>query len=382
MKRKVAYVTGTRADYGLFAEALKRIREHSGLELGVIVTGMHLDPTFGTTVREVEADGMPIVARVPSLEAGDTGGAQARSVGRAVLGLTDALEAYRPQVVIVLGDRGEMLAGAAAAVHLGIAVAHVHGGEVSGTVDELVRHAITKLSHVHFTATEDAAERVRRMGERPEHVHIVGAAGLDYLRRFEPMSDAEISRDAGFEVAKPFVIFTQHPVTGEVADAAAQMEASLRALEQSRLDVVATYPNSDAGGRSMIEVLEAWKGREWLHVFPSLGQRKFATLLRKTRAMVGNSSSGIIEAPFFGVPAVNVGTRQAGRLRAGNVVDVGYDSDAIRSAIDCAVNDEAFRARVREAPSPYGDGRAGERIVALLASLDLGPELLNKRIAY
>ena len=381
MKRKVTYVTGTRADYGLFSEALKRIRENPQFELGVIVTGMHLESQFGMTVSEVEADGMPIVARVPNLESGDTGAAQARSVGRALLGITDALVKFQPDVLIVLGDRGEMLAGAAAAVHLDIAVAHVHGGEVSGTVDELVRHAITKLSHVHLTATEDAAQRVTKMGERRENVHVVGATGLDYLRRFEPIPPAEISRDVGFDVTRPFVIFTQHPVTGELAEAPAQMEASLRALEGTRLQVVATYPNSDAGGRSMIEVLKEWKG-DWLHVFPSLGQRKFATLLKETKAIVGNSSSGIIEAPFFGVPAVNVGTRQAGRLRAGNVLDVGYDSAAIREGIDCAVNDEAFRGRVLEAPSPYGDGHAGERIVELLGSLQLGPELLNKRIAY
>ena len=381
MKRRVAYVTGTRADYGLFSEALKRIREHPELELGLIVTAMHLEPQFGMTVAEIESDGMPIVARVRSLEADDTGAAQARSVGRVLIGITDALAEFQPEVLVVLGDRGEMLAGAAAAVHLGIAVAHVHGGEVSGTVDELVRHAITKLSHVHFTATEDAAHRIRKMGERPENVHVVGAAGLDYLRRFEPIPDAEISRDVGFDVMRPFIIFTQHPVTGEVDEAAAQMRTSLRALEYSGLQVVATYPNSDAGGRAMIDVLKEWKG-DWLHVFPSLGQRKFATLLKRAKAMVGNSSSGIIEAPFFGVPAVNVGTRQAGRLRAGNVVDVTYDTAAMREAIDCAVNDAAFRERVLTSPSPYGDGHAGERIVEVLGALEIGPELLNKQIAY
>ena len=381
MKRRVAYVTGTRADYGLFSEALKRIREQRGLELGVIVTAMHLEQQFGMTVAEIEADGMPIVARVRSLEADDTGAAQARSVGRALIGITDALTKFQPDALIVLGDRGEMLAGAAAAVHLGIAVAHVHGGEVSGTVDELVRHAITKLSHVHFPATDDAALRIRKMGERPENVHVVGAAGLDYLRRFEPIPDAEMSRDVGFDVTRPFVIFTQHPVTGEVAEAAEQMRTSLRALEYGGLQVVATYPNSDAGGRSMIEALEGWKG-DWLHVFPSLGQRKFATLLRRAKAMVGNSSSGIIEAPFFGVPAVNVGTRQAGRLRAGNVIDVTHDATAIREAIECAVNDAAFRERVLKSPSPYGDGHAGERIVEVLAALEIGLELLNKRITY
>jgi GDP/UDP-N,N'-diacetylbacillosamine 2-epimerase (hydrolysing) len=380
--RKVAYVTGTRADYGLFSEPLKRIREHPDLDLALIVTAMHLEPKFGLTVREIEEDGMPIAARIRSLGAKDTGGDQARSIANALLGITDALEELRPDVVIVLGDRGEMLAGAIAAAHLNLPVAHVHGGEVSGTVDELVRHAITKLSHLHFAATDDAAQRIVRLGERPEHVHVVGACGLDYLRRFEPIADAVLAADVGIDLARPFVIFTQHPVSAESADAAEQMEISLQALAQWDVQVVATYPNADAGGRAMIEVLDRWRERPWLHVFPSLGQRRFASLLKKAAAMVGNSSSGIIEAPFFGLPVVNVGGRQAGRLRAENVIDTGYDLEAIRSAIACALGDETFQRRARSAHNPYGDGHAGERIVKILASPEVGPELTDKRIAY
>lgn len=380
--RKVAYVTGTRADYGLFSEPLKRIREHPDLELALIVTAMHLEPEFGLTVREIEEDGIPIAARIRSLGAKDTGGDQARSIANALLGITDALEELRPDVVIVLGDRGEMLAGAIAAAHLNLPVAHVHGGEVSGTVDELVRHAITKLSHLHFAATDDAAQRIVRLGELPEHVHVVGASGLDYLRRFEPIPDAVLAADVGIDLARPFVIFTQHPVSAESADAADQMELSLQALAQSDVQVVATYPNADAGGRAMIEVLDRWRDRPWLRVFPSLGQRRFASLLKKSSAMVGNSSSGIIEAPFFGLPAVNIGGRQAGRLRAENVIDTGYDLEAIRSAIACALGDETFQRRARSAHNPYGDGHAGERIVKILASPEVGPELIDKRIAY
>jgi GDP/UDP-N,N'-diacetylbacillosamine 2-epimerase (hydrolysing) len=380
--RRIAYVTGTRADYGLFSEPLKRIREHDGMELTLIVTSMHLEPDFGLTVRDIEADGMKVAAKVRNLVPGDTGGGQARSVGNAVLGITQALEDLRPDIVIVLGDRGEMLAGAIAAVHLNIAVAHVHGGEVSGTVDELVRHAISKLSHVHFAATEDAAERLRRLGERPEHVHVVGAPGLDYLGRFEPVPDGAIEADLGIDLSLPFVIFTQHPVTAEMAEAANQIEISLLALEASGVQVVATYPNADAGGRAMIEVLERWRGRPWLHISPSLGHPRFATLLQKAAAMVGNSSSGVIEAPFFGVPVVNIGSRQAGRLRAGNVLDVAHDHEAIRSAIECALNDDEFKARARSTRNPYGDGHAGERIVEVLASLEIGQGLLNKQISY
>jgi GDP/UDP-N,N'-diacetylbacillosamine 2-epimerase (hydrolysing) len=380
--RRIAYITGTRADYGLFSEPLRRIREHPALELGLIVTGMHLEPRFGDTVKEIEAAGMPIVGRVRNLLPGDRGSDQARSIGNAVLGITDALEEFRPDVVIVLGDRGEMLAGAIAAIHLNIAVAHVHGGEVSGTVDELVRHAISKLSHVHFAATQEAADRLERMGELAANIHVVGASGLDYLSRFDPVPDAEIEVELGIDPSQPFVMFTQHPVTAEMDQAGRQMETSLQALEGAGILVVATYPNSDAGGRAMIEVLEGWRDRRWLRIVPSLGHRRFASLLKKTAAMVGNSSSGIIEAPFFGVPVVNIGSRQAGRLRAENVIDTSYDSGAIKAAIDCALHDEAFIARARGSKNPYGDGRAGERIVEVLATMEIGPQLTMKQIAY
>ncbi len=380
MSRRIAYITGTRADYGLFSEPLRRMRENPDLDLGLVVTSMHLEPGFGLTVNDIEADGMPVIARVRNLGSGDRGADQARSIGTAVLGITDALEEFRPDVVIVLGDRGEMLAGAIAAIHLRLPVAHVHGGDVSGTVDELVRHAISKLSHIHFAASEDAAGRLIRMGERAEHVHVVGAPGLDYLSHFQPMSKQEMEADLRLDLSRPFVLFTQHPVTED--SAVGQMEISLQALEDADVQVVATYPNSDAGGKAMIEVLKRWEERPWLRVVPSLGQRRFASLLKEAAAMVGNSSSGIIEAPFFGLPVVNIGSRQAGRLRAENVLDAAHDQKSIRAAIECAMHDETFRTRARNSRNPYGDGHAGERIVEILTALEIGPELLDKQIAY
>jgi len=380
LSRRIAYITGTRADYGLFSEPLRRMRENPDLDLGLVVTSMHLEPGFGLTVNDIEADGMPVIARVRNLGSGDRGADQARSIGTAVLGITDALEEFRPDVVIVLGDRGEKLAGAIAAIHLRLPVAHVHGGDVSGTVDELVRHAISKLSHIHFAASEDAAGRLIRMGERAEHVHVVGAPGLDYLSHFQPMSKQEMEADLRLDLSRPFVLFTQHPVTED--SAVGQMEISLQALEDADVQVVATYPNSDAGGKAMIEVLKRWEERPWLRVVPSLGQRRFASLLKEAAAMVGNSSSGIIEAPFFGLPVVNIGSRQAGRLRAENVLDAAHDQKSIRAAIECAMHDETFRTRARNSRNPYGDGHAGERIVEILTALEIGPELLDKQIAY
>jgi len=198
----------------------------------------------------------------------------------------------------------------------------------------------------------------------------------------EPIPNSELEAELRLDLSQPFVLFTQHPVTGDVDAAARQMEISLRVLDEVGVQVVATYPNSDAGGRAMIEVLKGWEGRPWLRIVPSLGQRRFASLLKQAAAVVGNSSSGIIETPFFGVPVVNIGPRQAGRLRAANVLDVAHDQEAIRSAIVCALSDETFKARARSTNNPYGDGHAGERIVEILTALEIGPELLDKRITY
>jgi GDP/UDP-N,N'-diacetylbacillosamine 2-epimerase (hydrolysing) len=284
--------------------------------------------------------------------------------------------------VLLLGDRGEMLAGAIAGVHLNLAVAHVHGGEVSGTVDELVRHAVSKLSHVHLAATADSARRLLRLGERPKHVHVVGAPGLDYLRCLDPEPPEQLAAELDLDLSRPIAIFTQHPVTVEQEASGAQMEDSLAVLAGTGLQTVATYPNSDAGSAAMLKALDRHRQDPYLRIAVSLGQRRYASLLKIASVMVGNSSSGIIEAPFFGLPVVNIGSRQAGRLRAENVIDVPPDRVAIRAAVDRALNDHAFITRAKACTNPYGDGHAGPRIARIIAELELGPDLLDKRIVY
>lgn len=380
--RRVVYLTGTRADYGLFYQPLRRIEEHPELDLSLIVTAMHLAPEFGYTVRLVEKDGFAIAARVESLLAGDSGGSMSRAIGLGILGLTQALESIRPDILLVLGDRGEMLAGAIAATHLNIAVAHVHGGEVSGTVDESVRHAITKLAHLHFPSTVENGERIMRMGEEPERVQVVGAPGLDYLRFVEPMSRAEIEADLDLDLSEPVLLLTQHPVTTEVESAAWQMRQTLEAIKAVGVQTVATYPNADSGGRAMIRTLHKYESLPFLRIRQTLGQRRYASMLRYASAMVGNSSSGIIEAPFFGLPVVNVGSRQQGRQRAENVLDVAYDQDQIEQAIRTALTDREFVQRARHGSNPYGDGHAGERIAEALAAMPLDRRFLQKRLAY
>lgn len=380
--RKIVYLTGTRADYGLFSQALRRIEAHPALDLALIVTGMHLAPEFGRTVRLVEEDGFPIAAQVETLLAGDDGGSMARAIGLGVLGLTQALESARPDVLIVLGDRGEMLAGAIVATHLNIPVVHIHGGEVSGTIDESVRHAITKLAHFHLPSTEENAQRIIRMGEDPWRVQVVGAPGLDYLRAVEPMSREQIEADLDIDLSQPVLLVTQHPVTTEVEAAADQMRTTLDALTNLGIQAVITYPNADSGGRAMIDVLKDYASLPFVRIRPTLGQRRYASLLRYADAMVGNSSSGIVEAPYFGLPVVNIGSRQQGRQRGENVLDVSHHRDGIEQAIRTALTDQDFICRARTCTNPYGDGRAGERIATTLAEIPLDRSVLQKRLAY
>jgi len=380
--RRVVYLTGTRADYGLFYQALRCIEEHPDLELGLIVTAMHLAPEFGYTARLVEKDGFHIAARVESLLAGDSGGSMGRAIGLGIMGLTPALEAIQPDILVLLGDRGETLAGAIAAAHLNITVAHVHGGEVSGTIDESVRHAITKFAHLHFPSTQENAERIVKMGEEPTRIYVVGAPGLDYIRLVEPMKRTEIELDLNLDLSKPVLLMTQHPVTTEAEAAAEQMRITLEAIRTVGAQTVITYPNADSGGRAMIQVLEKYKSLPFVRIWKTLGQRRFVSLLRYASAMVGNSSSGIIEAPFFGLPVINIGTRQQDRQRAENVLNVPHDKDAIERAIQLALTDETCIQRARHCSNPYGDGHAGEQIAHTLAQITLDRKFLQKRLTY
>jgi UDP-N-acetylglucosamine 2-epimerase (non-hydrolysing)/GDP/UDP-N,N'-diacetylbacillosamine 2-epimerase (hydrolysing) len=382
MIRQVCYLTGTRADYGLFLPTLDRIQEHPVLDLHIVVTGMHLAPEFGQTVKGVESSGFSIAARVETLLAGDSGGAMARSIGLGILGITQALEALQPDILVVLGDRGEMLAGAIAATHLNIITVHVHGGEVSGTIDESVRHAISKLVHYHFPATVHSQERLIKMGEDPSRVYSVGAPGLSYLRQTEPLPVAQIEEALDLDLSKPVILMTQHPVTTESHQSAEQMRLTLNVLERVGLQTVITYPNADSGGRSMIQVLHEYEDTPSFRIRASLGQKLYVSLLHHTQVMVGNSSSGIIEAPFFGVPVVNIGSRQQGRERAANILDVPHNATAIYRAMEKALYDEAFIEQAHHCTNPYGDGYTDARIAKLLADISLERHVLQKRLTY
>jgi len=379
--RRVGVVTVGRSDYGHLRPVLEAIRRAPDLELLLFVAGMHLASEFGLTVRDIEADGFPISARVEMLGGGDTPEAVAAATGRGVTGFGEAFARVRPDLLVVLGDRFEMLAAAVAALPFALSVAHIHGGEVSeGAMDNQIRHAITKLAHLHFASAEPHARRIAAMGEEPWRIHTAGAPGLDRLATTEPLSRAALARELGLPEAGPWLLVTFHPVTLEYRETAAHVDELLAAIEKTDGFIVITYPNADTSGRVIMERIEEFAGRHprRCRLAKSLGERLYLSLLRHADLMIGNSSSGLIEAPSFGLPVVNVGSRQRGRLRGANVIDVEPSREDILRGIEAA-QAPAFRARARAAANPYGDGRAAPRIVEVLRAIPIDARLVQKR---
>jgi UDP-hydrolysing UDP-N-acetyl-D-glucosamine 2-epimerase len=362
---------------------LDAIRRAPELDLVLFAAGMHLAPEFGDTLREIEADGVPIAERIEMLEKGDTPEAVGISTGRGVGGFAQAFARRRPEIVVVLGDRFEMMAATVAALPFALPVAHIHGGEVSeGAMDNQIRHAITKLAHIHFASAEVHARRIAAMGEEPWRIHTVGAPGLDRLAGLNALGRDALARELGLPAEGPWLVVTFHPVTLEYRDTSSHVDELLAALEKADGALVITYPNADTSGRSIIRRLEEFAARhpDRCRLAPSLGERLYLSLLRHADLIVGNSSSALIEAPSFGLPAVNIGSRQRGRLRGANVIDVAPSRSEIVRGIESALSPE-FRARARAAENPYGDGHAAPRIVEVLSRVRLDARLVQKRFA-
>lgn len=375
MTRRICYLTGTRADFGLMSSTLHAIGQDPRLDLKLLVTGMHLSSRYGHTVDEIEAEGFVIAARLP-VELEDVSAAcMAVNLGRMLQGFVPALQAIEPDILLLLGDRGEMLAGAIAAIHLGIPVAHLHGGERSGTVDEPVRHAISKLSHLHFVATQEARDRLVRMGEQSINVHVVGAPGVDGLVDTKRPDRTALCLTAGFDPAKPIGLLVYHPVLQEAIDADRQVSEIISAAEG--IQVLALMPNSDAGSEAVRRQLTeaAAAGRVVLRTH--LHREEYIGWLSCCDVLLGNSSSGIIEAASFGTPVVNIGTRQNLRERNANVLDVPAKLNDVRTALVDSL------AHGRYPPfNVYGDGQAGRRVLELLVTTPLTPDLMAKCNAY
>jgi UDP-N-acetylglucosamine 2-epimerase (non-hydrolysing)/GDP/UDP-N,N'-diacetylbacillosamine 2-epimerase (hydrolysing) len=379
-RRRIGVVTTSRADYSHLYWPLRELAGNPEIELGVFALGPHLSPQFGNTLKEIERDGFPIQARIECLLSSDTDTGMAKTIGLAILGLADALTAWRPDLLLLIADRYEMLAPAATALALRIPIAHIEGGEVSqGAIDDAVRNALTKLAHVHFTSTETARLRVIAMGEEPWRVHRAGAPSLDHLRRSTLLDRASLEARLGLSLEPPTVVAAWHPVT-ILRDTNAEADAFFAALSQAPGQIVFVYPNADAGSLALIERARSLAAtRAHTHVFVNLDAVKYWSLLGHADVLVGNSSSGIMEAASFALPVVNVGIRQQGRERARNVIDVPAESPAIRDALNRALS-PAFRESLAGMTNPYGDGTAAQTIARVLAAVSLDGLLIKQPV--
>lgn len=379
-KRRIGVVTSSRADYSHLYWPLRELSEHPGVELGVFALGAHLSPQFGSTIHQIESDGFPIRARVECLLSSDTDTGMAKTIGLAILGLADAFAAWRPDLLLLIADRYEMLAPASSALAMRIPVAHIEGGEVSqGAIDDQVRNALTKLSHIHFTSTEMARNRVIAMGEESWRVHRAGAPSLDHLRLSQILERTALETRLGISLARPSLLAAWHPVT-ILADTNAEAGAFFSAMEQVAGQLIFVYPNSDAGSHALIErTLALAHTRPDTHIFVNLDALTYWSLLGQVDAIVGNSSSGIMEAASFALPVVNVGMRQQGRERARNVIDAPAETNAIRNGIEAAV-DPGFRAGLRGMENPYGNGTAAHTIAQVLATVPIEGLLIKRPV--
>ncbi len=357
-KRKICFVTGTRAEYGILSRLIKSLNEEESIELQIIATNMHLSPEFGMTVKEIEDDGLKINRKVEMLLSSDTAVGTVKSMGLASIGLADAYAELDPDLIVILGDRYEMLAAASAALIFGIPVAHLHGGEITeGAYDDAIRHAITKLSYLHFTSTKEYRDNVVQMGESPQRVFWVGALGADNINSDEPMSLSELEDSLGFELSKEFLLVTFHPVTKEPGQAESQTKALLDSLEKvlGSNKILFTLPNSDTDGRIIGRMV-----RDWVKSHPdkafavtSLGRRRYYSALSHCNAVIGNSSSGLCEAPSFKKPTLNIGIRQQGRTQGNTIVNCDATFEAISAGLSKVLSDDFREFVSQHGVNPY-----------------------------
>lgn len=377
VKRKICVVTGTRAEYGLLQCLLQELKQDSDFVLQLIVTGMHLSPEFGLTYRTIEQDGFAIDAKVEMLLSSDTPTGIAKSIGLGIIGFADALDRLRPDIMVVLGDRYEILAVVQAAMVFRIPIAHIAGGDITeGAMDEAIRHSITKMSHLHFATNEQAARRIEQMGENPKHVFCVGSPGIDCINKTVLLSRRELEEVMDFKFLEHNFLITFHPATLEEAASQRQFNELLTALDAfgPQTGLVFTKPNSDTEGRIIVSMIDQYvKTHENAKAFVSLGQLKYLSVVAQVDAVIGNSSSGLYEVPSFKKPTVNIGDRQKGRLMANTVVQCGNKAEEIFTAIQTALQLDCHNAI-----NPYGNGTASRQIVAALKGFLDYKSLLKK----
>jgi len=377
MSRKICVITGTRADYGLLYWLMKKIQEDHDLELQIIATGMHLSPEFGLTYQVIEQDGFRINAKVEMLLSSDTPVGLAKSIGLAVIGFADALDRLRPDIIVILGDRYEMLAASQSALVARIPVAHIAGGDTTeGAFDEAIRHSITKMAHLHFVTNAIAARRVRQLGENPKHIYNFGSPCIDQIQQLQLLSREELEKSLDYKFKQKNILITFHPVTLDIQPTSIQFQEILNALDElgSEIGLIFTKPNSDTDGRIILQMIDDYVGSHNNSVaFMSLGQLRYLSTIQQVDIVLGNSSSGIYEVPYFKKPTVNIGDRQKGRLQAGSIINCQPVSSSIVEAIN-----EAFIKDCSQTANFYGDGDSSIKILQILKQVSEPKNLLKK----
>lgn len=382
MSMKVCVVTGTRAEYGLLKPVMERIKTSNSLTLQVLVTGMHLLPEFGSTIEEIKKDGYPINARVPIVVGGDSKFSMSTSIGLGVISISQALEIIDPDVVLVLGDRYEILAAAIATSYSGKVLAHLCGGDSpKGGYDEYSRHAITKMAHIHFPMTKKSSDRIIRMGENPKNVHVVGYTSLDTILNKKLPNKELLFRKFNLKLDDRLLLVVYHSLSTNPENASNEMQIVLEAITELKHQSLIIYPNVDPGGKRIIEVINKFEEKypQIIQTSKNIPYEEYLSLLKNTDVLVGNSSSGILEAPSLHLPVVNIGPRQAGRERSENIIDVDVDKDEIVTAVKIALFDEQFHSKVKTCVNPFGDGKASKRIVHVLEGLKITSDLITKK---
>jgi GDP/UDP-N,N'-diacetylbacillosamine 2-epimerase (hydrolysing) len=380
--KKIAVLTGTRADFGILTPVMEAIDKHQDLDLSVIATGMHTIPEFGNTIEIVKGT-FPNTHQVPISMNTNTARATIKGMAECTTGTNELLDTLNPDMFLFLGDRSESYAATIAPLVRGIPIAHIHGGDrTKAGLDEYFRHALTKISNLHFPATSKSAERIVRLGENPQYVFNVGSPSLDTILNKGLLPRGELYSKYGISRKKPLVLMIQHPVTSQIDASGEQIRATLQAIEEEDLEALVIYPNNDPGHESIIEEIEKRRGKSGFYIHKNLPHIDYLSAIRDSDLVIGNSSSSTIDGSAFRTPIINVGIRQEGRERGNNVLDVGYNMLEIRHAINTCLHNSDFRRQVAESQSPYGNGTAGKQIAEILAEIEITPEMMQKQITY
>lgn len=384
-KRLVLAVTGIRSEYDIMSSVFHSINNHPRLDLNIVVTGAHLSESYGHTIDEIEKDGFKIADRIESLLSGNQESLRIKGLGIQIQGLVQSVLRVKPDFLLVLGDREESISTALVSTYMNIPLVHIAGGDrVVGNVDDQVRHAVTKLAHIHLTTNIESKNRIISLGEQKFRVHNVGNPGLDRLVKTKKLSRFELSKNLNFPLSKdePYIVLIQHALSSEVDQAYEQMKVTLEAVKKMEVKTIISFPNSDAGGMRIIKAINEYANLPFIYTAKNIPRLEFVNLLREAACLIGNSSAGILEAPLLKIPVVNIGNRQKGRLHAENVEFVAHNKNKIIGAINKAIFDKEYIARVQKCSNPYGNGKSSDKIAEIISSVKINDKLLIKDITY